>query len=478
MTTAQIPAAALERAGLSPAAVAEWAASAPGPGLSFRGAADAVGVFLTRGHDLTQRLPGPAQGTADERAARAAIAETMNEARETFLRVHAEDLYDELTDRCTKPLRLAELLRDAAAAVPGLVPTSAQLDAERTRMLPEKEGIELAQGLLVGYVLAGPRTGRHLISAMLRPVPEAFERLGELRARGTVDLGPVRVTRRGRAGLLELVNPRHLNAEDDVTLAPTECAVDMILLDPDIEVGVIRGAPVDHPRYPGTRVFGSGLNLTRLYHGRIDFLFFLERDLGYVHKIYRGITGVEEGARSAGADSGGAGGSVLAERTTEKLWVAAVERLAVGGACQLLHVVDHVIATRGSRLFLPARKEGIIPGASNLRLPRFVGDRAARQAILSGREWVAGQPDAALLCDEVVEPGEMDRALEATIDALTNSGLVNATANRAAFRAGQEPLDLFREYMAVFSVEQARCHLSPALVRNLEVHWNARGRSL
>ena len=69
-----------------------------------------------------------------------------------------------------------------------------------------------------------------------------------------------------------------------------------------------------------------------------------------------------------------------------------MQRFAVGGACQLLHVMDHVIATRGSRLFLPARNEGIIPGAANLRLPRFVGDRAARQAILSGREWVAGEP--------------------------------------------------------------------------------------
>jgi (3,5-dihydroxyphenyl)acetyl-CoA 1,2-dioxygenase len=471
MTTAQIPADALERAGLSAAAVAEWEASAPGPGLSFRAAADAVSVFLTRGHDLTQRLPGPARGTADERAARAALAGTMNQARESFLRAHAEDLYDALTDRCTRSLRLEELLPSAAAAVPGLVPTSAQIDAERTRMLPEKEGIEFAHGLLVAHVLAVPRTGRHLIGAMLRPVPEAFERLGELRDHGTVDLGPVRVTRRGRAGLLELINPKHLNAEDDVTLAPTECAVDMILLDPAIEVGVIRGGVVDHPRYPGTRVFGSGLNLTRLFHGRIDFLFYLLRDLGYVHKIYRGITRAEPGAPDPG-------GSALAEQTTEKLWIAAVERLAVGGACQLLHVVDHVIATRGSRLFLPARQEGIIPGASNLRLPRFVGDRAARQAILSGREWVAGQPDAALLCDEVVEPGEMDRALEARIDALTNSGLVNATANRAAIRAGQEPLDLFREYMAIFSVEQARCHLSPALARNLEVHWNARGRSI
>src|SRR5207248_7487337 len=187
-----------------------------------------------------------------------------------------------------------------------------------------------------------------------------------------------------------------------------------------------------------------------LYQGRIDFLFYVVRDLGYVNKIYRGLA------------SG-----------VEKLWIAAVEEFAIGGACQLLHVIDHVIATRGSRLYLPARKEGIIPGASNLRLPRFVGDRAARQAILSGREWVAGEPDAALLCDEVVEPASLERALEERIEALTSSGLINAAANRRALRVGQESLDLFREYMATYAREQARCHLSPALVRNLEEHWRA-----
>ena len=389
----------------------------------------------------------------------------MNDARNMFLRSHTAGLYDALTDRCTKPLRVEELVYEAAAVVPGLTPTRAEMDAERARMLPDKNGIEFAQGLLVAHVLALPRPGRHLVGAMLRPVPEAFGRLAELRARGGIDLGPVRVTRRGRAGILELTNPRHLNAEDDQTLGVTECAVDLILLDPDIEVGVFRGGVVEHPRYPGVRVFGAGINLTRLYHGRIDFLFYLVRDLGYVNKIYRGIM-------RAAPDAGGP------DRVIEKLWVAAVERYAVGGACQLLHVMDHVIATRGSRLLLPARKEGIIPGASNLRLPRFVGDRAARQAILSGREWTAGEPDAALLCDEVVPPGEMDRALDARILALTDSGLVNAAANRSALRAGQEPLDLFREYMATFSVEQARCHLSPALVRNLEVHWNARERAL
>ncbi len=480
MTTAHFPAGLIERAGLSAPDVADWAASAPATGGPFGPVAEAVSAFLVRGQGLVGRLPAPARGTPDERAARQAVTGMMNGARDAFLRSHAAELYDALTDHCTRPLRVEELVYEAAVAFPGLVPTLAEMDAERGRMLADKEGIEFAQGLLVAHVLALPRSGRHLVGAMLRPVPAAFERLGELRSTGAADLGPVRITRRGRAGILEMTNPRHLNAEDDLTLNLTECAVDMILLDPDIEVGVIRGGVVEHPRYQGERVFGSGINLTRLYHGRIDFLFYLVRDLGYVNKIYRGISAQETAAFAppAGGPSPGAPSPGGPESAIEKLWIAAVERYAVGGACQLLHVVDHVIATRGSRLFLPARKEGIIPGASNLRLPRFVGDRAARQAILSGREWTAGEPDAALLCDEVVQPGEMDGALEARIDALTNSGLVNAAANRSALRVGQEPLDLFREYMATFSVEQARCHLSPALVRNLEVHWNARARSL
>ena len=150
--------------------------------------------------------------------------------------------------------------------------------------------------------------------------------------------------------------------------------------------------------------------------------------------------------------------------------MAAVETYAIGGACQLLHVVDHVIAARGARLYLPARKEGIIPGASPLRLPRSVGDRLARQAILSGLEFEAGTLQGDLLCDEVVEEDALEAALSARVEALTSSGLVSAAANRRALRIGQEPLDVFRTYMAAFAADQARCHLSPALVRNLEEH--------
>jgi thioesterase DpgC len=456
-----LPIRALQRAGLSREELDDWSLSAPAKLESFDAAAGALSGFLTRGTALGDHLPTATKRSEAEEIAAVALAAALTDARVAFLADHAGTVYETLTENCSKAIRLEALVYQAAALVPGLVPSPAEMDSERTLALADKRGSELAQGLLVEHVLALPRTGRHLIESMLAPTPQALERLPSFRSSGVADLGLVRVTRQGRAGVLELGNQRHLNAEDATTLGATESAVDLILLDPDTEVGVFRGAAVDHPRYAGERVFGSGINLTHLYRGQIDFLFYLVRDLGYVSKIFRGLITNTDPVRAV-----------------EKLWVAAVERYAIGGACQLLHVVDHVIATRGSRLYLPARKEGIIPGASNLRLPRSVGDRAARQAIISGRQWTAGDADADLLVDEVVEPRMMDEALDARIAQLTSSGLVNAAANRRALRVGQEPLHLFREYMATYAREQAYCHLSPALVSNLEQHWNAAGRSL
>jgi (3,5-dihydroxyphenyl)acetyl-CoA 1,2-dioxygenase len=386
--------------------------------------------------------------------------------RAEFLRAHADDVYAALTDDLRLAVRAEELVYAAAERFPGLVPTREQMAVERTKALADKEGIELAQGVFLSFVLASPRCGPHLVWSMLRPTEAALARLDEFRATGLADLGGTYLERRGKAAYLEIRNDRHLNAEDCDTLPTTEVAVDLALLDPAVEVGVIRGAVVSHQRYAGRRVFGAGLNLTHLYQGRIDYLFFVTRDLGYVNKLFRGLSADEHRPGEP-------------EETTEKLWVAAVETFAIGGACQILHTVDHVIATRGARLYLPARKEGILPGASNLRLPRSVGDRLARRAILSGLEFEAGTPNGDLLCDEVVDsPEEMDAAIAERVEALTSSGLVNAAGNRRALRVGAEPLDAFRQYMATFCREQAICHLSPALVRNLEEHWNAHERRL
>jgi len=76
-----------------------------------------------------------------------------------------------------------------------------------------------------------------------------------------------------------------------------------------------------------------------------------------------------------------------------------------------------------------------------------------------------------MLCDEIIPNKKMDEAVNSTVEKLTGSGVVSAAGNRRAIRAGQEPLDLFRRYMAVYAREQAHCHFSPALVANLEKNW-------
>src|SRR5262249_23158433 len=144
--------------------------------------------------------------------------------------------------------------------------------------------------------------------------------------------------------------------------------------------------------------------------------------------------------------------------TTEKPWIAAVDAFAIGGGCQHLLVMDYVLAESGAYLTLPARKEGIIPGMANLRMPRFVSGRLARQAIMYGRRFDCDTPEGRLICDEIAAAGQLDEALSHVIDGLTNSGLVSAVGNRRQIRIGQEPLDLFRRYVALYAKEQAYCH--------------------
>jgi thioesterase DpgC len=358
--------------------------------------------------------------------------------------------------------RIEELVYSAAERVPGLVPTRSQILAERERLQKDKEGYEVDQGLFLSQVLSHAASGAHLVHAMLRPLGESLDRLAEFQAKGYLDLGSTTVERRGPVGYLYHGNPRFLNAEDDSTTRTLEIGVDLILLDPAIEVGVLRGKVVDHAKYAGRRVFNAGINLTHLYHGQISFIdFFVVRDMGFVNKMYRGLSSGEYWPHEVESSE------------LEKPWIAAVETFAIGGGCQILLAMDHVLAERSSFFNLPARKEGIIPGASNMRLWRFVGDRAARQAILFARDFPADSPAGQLICDTVVADGKMDPALDQTIAALTSSGVVSAAGNRKAMRIGQESLDQFRQYMALYCREQAYCHYSPQLIRNLEQNWNA-----
>jgi thioesterase DpgC len=107
---------------------------------------------------------------------------------------------------------------------------------------------------------------------MLLPRPEIAALSEEFATRGSLDLGAARLTRKGKAVHLDMINPRFLNAEDDTTLARTELAVDIATLDRTTEIAVMRGVAVDNEKYRGKRIFGAGINLTHLYLGKIPYL--------------------------------------------------------------------------------------------------------------------------------------------------------------------------------------------------------------
>ena len=271
--------------------------------------------------------------------------------------------------------------------------------------------------------------------------------------RGEVDLGGAHVRRDGARGILELRNPRHLNAEDDTTLAATEAAVDLVLLDPEIEVGVLprrRRRPPALRRAGASSAPGSTSRTSTAARSRSSSS--SSATSGYVNKLYRGLSAPE---RQPGE----------LQDSTEKLWIAAAETYAIGGACQLLHVMDHVIAERGCRLYLPARKEGIIPGASNLRLPRFgrrpprpPGD-PLRARVRGGR---ARRRPAVRRGRRARRDGRGDRRGASSCSRARAWSTPPPTGARCA--SAQEPLDVFRAYMALYAREQAFCHFSPALI--------------
>lgn len=437
----------------------------PGPAASLPASADALRRLTGQGWELLGKLPLRSKRSAAEKQAGEVVVREMADLVWRFARSYREPIYRELTSDFARPVRIDDLMWRAAERWPGLVPTREQVREESRLMQIDKDGREIAQGVLTSQLMRDPRIGTHLLLSMQLPTEESLGRLDEFIAKGSLDLGTVRVEARDQCGYIYFTHPRYLNAEDDDTVGPQEVATDLILMHPELKMGVLRGDPVEHPKYKGRRIFSAGLNLTRLYHGKLTYLFYLVRDLGLVNKLYRGHS--RHDFRLDEPDD-----------THEKPWLAVVEAFAIGGGCQLLLVMDYVIAEQGAYFNLPARKEGIIPGCANMRLPRFVGEAVAREGIMFDRTFAVDEPAAATIIHEVHPREKLDAAVQSAVDNAVGSGMVSAGGNRKAIRVQTEPLERLREYMAVYAREQAFCHLSEQLTYNLEKHWQAKQRRL
>ncbi|MCP2168534.1 (3,5-dihydroxyphenyl)acetyl-CoA 1,2-dioxygenase DpgC [Goodfellowiella coeruleoviolacea] len=407
---------------------------------TFEADADALGRHVRAGEAVLAGLPPRPERSAAQQAVADEVHHASRRLRARFLHRHVGEVYDRVTrGRVLRP-RLAELAFAAAEAVPGLLPTREQIAEERRHAQAAKEGREIDQGLFFRAVLRHPEAGAHLADTMLLPTERAVALLPEFQRTGQVRLDTVHMERRAGAAHLTVCNEAHLNAEDETLIADLEVAVDLALLDEQVRVGVLRGGPMTHPRHLGRRVFSAGINLTRLHQGQISLVdFLLRRELGYLSKLAHGLLVDTDPA-------------AWPRQRVDKPWVAAVDSFAIGGGMQLLLVFDHVIAAADAYFSLPAAQEGIVPGAANFRLSRITGPRLSRQVILSGRKIWAHEPAARLVCDEVVDPKQVDAAVEAAVVRLDNPAVA---ANRRMLNLADEPRDAFRAYLAEFAAEQA-----------------------
>jgi enoyl-CoA hydratase/carnithine racemase len=124
--------------------------------------------------------------------------------------------------------------------------------------------------------------------------------------------------------------------------------------------------------------------------------------------------------------------------------VAALNGIAVGGACEMTLCFDARIGTPAAEYFLPENNIGLtISNASSLLLPRLVGARALRLVLETAR---IGAPDALAmgLLDQIVDPAGLVQAAIGLVHRWTQPDAATA----AHLRLLRPPLAAVEQAMA------------------------------
>jgi enoyl-CoA hydratase len=122
--------------------------------------------------------------------------------------------------------------------------------------------------------------------------------------------------------------------------------------------------------------------------------------------------------------------------------IAAVNGIAFGGGCEIALCCDFIVAAATARFALPEVTRGIMPGAGGTQnLARAVGERRAKQIILSGQPFSASEALDWGMVNEVVEPAKlMPRALELAHTISANAPIAVRQAKKAIHQGLQTDL--------------------------------------
>ncbi len=104
---------------------------------------------------------------------------------------------------------------------------------------------------------------------------------------------------------------------------------------------------------------------------------------------------------------------IAAVERSDKIFVAAIEKNALGGGLELSLACDYRVADAKARVGLPEIKLGLLPGAGGTqRLPRLVGAQDALDMMLKGRNVKMDEAKEKGIVDEVVEGNVLDAVVK------------------------------------------------------------------
>ena len=98
--------------------------------------------------------------------------------------------------------------------------------------------------------------------------------------------------------------------------------------------------------------------------------------------------------------------------------IAVVDGPALGGGCELVAACDIVIASDRAKFGQPEIKLGVFPPVAAVLLPQVIGDKAARELILTGATIDAKEAARLGLCNYVVPATELEHKLTEVISKL------------------------------------------------------------
>jgi enoyl-CoA hydratase len=219
-----------------------------------------------------------------------------------------------------------------------------------------------------------------------------------------------------------------LNALNRAMMAELWQAFEQARLDPAARVVVLRGA--------GPKAFIAGADIAELQ--QLD----------------------PEGAAAA---SGEGQDLTLKIQQLGKPVIAAVNGFALGGGCEMALACTLRIASSNALLGLPEIKLGVLPGyGGTQRLARLIGRGLAMEMALTGDPITAERALELGLVNQVVEPAELDAAVDRLAGRFARSApaamrCIMDAINRGPDMSLQAGLELERSYFGeIFGTEDMR----------------------